>query len=182
MGDVGIKSTLRLVEPGFFWDYRGTNEWVIFSERATGTDEFYTDGDAGRIGNPLGENWGASWSQYLQAKRAIDAGIKTLDDYEGGVMPGEMPSPLVMELWDNLMTAYSSVFGSEEYRMGYERAFEIFAEQLWVIGTVDWCPTSELRRTTWGTLPRNGSIARVRQSTGGASTTGPSTSRSRTRG
>ena len=139
-GNVGIKSTLRLVEPGFFWDYRGTTEWVIFSERATGTDEFYTDGDAGRIGNPLGENWGATWSQYLQAQRAISSGIKTLDDYEGGVMPGEMPPPIVMELWDNLMTAYSSVFGSKEYREGYEAAFDIFAEQLWVIGTVGLVP------------------------------------------
>ena len=65
---------------------------MIFSERATGTDEFYTDGDAGRIRQSAWRELGAQFlSQYLQAKRAIDAGIKTLDDY-GGVMPGEMPS------------------------------------------------------------------------------------------
>ena len=65
-------------------------------------------------------------------------------------MPGEMPPPLVMELWDNLMTAYSSVFGSEEYRMGYERAFEIFAEQLWVIGTVGLVPDLRIAKNNLG--------------------------------
>jgi len=139
-GDVGLKSNLKLVEPNFFWDYRGTTEWVIFSERATGTDEFYTDGDAGRIGNPLGENWGALWSQYLQAKREIEiTGSKTLSDF-GGAMPGEEPPAIVMELWDNLMKAHYSVFGSEDYMDGYTRGFEIFAEQLWVIGTVGLVP------------------------------------------
>ena len=65
-GDVGIKSTLRLVEPGFFWDYSGTTEWVICSERATGTDEFYTDGDA----RP---NWQSAWRKLGCPLESISA-------------------------------------------------------------------------------------------------------------
>ena len=65
-------------------------------------------------------------------------------------MPGEMPPPIVMELWDNLMTAYSSVFGSKEYREGYEAAFDIFAEQLCVIGTVGLVPDLRIVKNNVG--------------------------------
>ena len=77
-------------------------------------------------------------------------GISTLDDYEGGVMPGEKPSPETMEIWENLLKAGSAEFGSREYMDGYTAAFEIFAEQMYIVGTVGLVPELRVAKNNLG--------------------------------
>ena len=139
--DVGLKTTLRAVEPGFYWGFTCSPEFVIASRRGTNSTELSSDRGRGGIAYPLQcPSWAPTWREYLDAMYNIDVGAKTLADYEGGTMPGEEPPAPMMELWDNIMKAANSEFGSNDYKAAYQGVFDVFAEQLYVIGTVGMVP------------------------------------------
>ena len=77
-------------------------------------------------------------------------GRATLDDYEGGVLPGKEPPPIVRELWNVILEADASLFGSPEYRVANQKVQGIFAEQMWVIGTVGMVPVPIMYKNNVG--------------------------------
>lgn len=150
-GDVGLKTTLRAVESGLFWGLSCSPEFVIASRRGTNSTEVSSDRGRGGIASPLQcPSWSPAWREFLQAKYNIDTGSKTLADYEGGRMPGEEPPAPMMKLWDGIMKAANSEFGSRDYADAYQDVFDVFAEQLYVIGTVGLVPDLVLSKRNVG--------------------------------
>ena len=97
----------------------------------------------------------------MRAELDIAEGRTKLSDYEGEVLPGEAPPPVVRELWNAILDANDSIFGSEQYTVANQKVQDIFAEQLWVIGTVGMVPSPYIasnnigNRQTNSLAPRN---------------------------
>ena len=151
--EIGIKFTLRNVEGGFYWDFTLSNEYMITTRPLTNAMEMAADRGIveGSFATPLsGPSWAPAWAHHLKAELAIEEGRATLADYEGGVLPGEEPPPRVRELWDAILEAHNSIFGTEEYRRANQKVQDIFAEEMWVIGTVGLVPSPIIYKNNIG--------------------------------
>ena len=156
--DIGIKFTLREVEGSFYWDFTSTDDYVLATRPLTNATELSADRGIveGSFATPLtGPTWAPAWKARLRAEIDIDEGRTKLADYEGGVLPGEEPPPVVRELWNAILDANDSIFGSEQYTVANQKVQDIFAEQLWVIGTVGMVPAPFIASNNIGNRQTN---------------------------
>ena len=80
------------------------------------------------------------WGTWIRAMRDLESGAKTLDDFTDGKVPGVEPPALVKELDDAVLAWGSSAYGSPEYIEAFQKAFDLHAEQLFLIGSVGITP------------------------------------------
>ena len=98
-------------------------------------------------------SWGVEWRRWLNAKYDIEAGTATLDDFEGGKMPGEEPPDWVMDLenWDR--ESQKHLLGTPEYNSLRQKVHDWHARNLVVIGTVGMVPVPLIAKNSLGNVP-----------------------------
>ncbi len=93
------------------------------------------------------------WEIYRAARADIEAGRKTLDDFEGGVLPGNEPPPEIDALLDIREELVRTVFGSEEYVFFAKAYYQEVSDNTYAIGTVGQLPLVFISRPNIGNLP-----------------------------
>lgn len=94
-----------------------------------------------------------NWGLWLNAEEEVKVGRKTLEDFEGGKLPGEEPPAYVKELnrWVDEWTQVR--YGSEEYKKIAQKIFDFHAENLFIIGTVGLGPWVYVVKNDVGNAP-----------------------------
>jgi len=91
---------------------------------------------------PCGEkfSWGILWGNWLDAKRSIESGENTLEDFPEGKLPGEEPPEEIKRLVETVEQRFNSKYGSKEYMELSQKIYDFHAEKLYLIGTVGTAP------------------------------------------
>jgi peptide/nickel transport system substrate-binding protein len=84
--------------------------------------------------------WAPMWHRWMDAQHDIETGTATLDDFEGGVLPGEEPPDWIKEYDSYYHKAKEYPDDSREFGEWMSKLLDIQAEQLFVIGTVGLVP------------------------------------------
>ena len=134
--DVGLKVLLKPEEYALAFERMEAGEHEILSE----TEIFRKELREYNI-SPETIRWGSKWHLWLDAEQAIKDGRQTLDEFEGGNLPGEEPPQKIKDLFALLVQRYNSEYGSQEYLEVSEKIFDFYAEELLIIGTVGLAPT-----------------------------------------
>ncbi len=94
-----------------------------------------------------------AWQPWLLANADVEAGVKTLDDFEGGVLPGEEPPEDIMALVRLRGEIKGTVWGSEEYLRLATEYWQRFSDNLYTIGTVGESPFILIANSSIGNIP-----------------------------
>ena len=101
-----------------------------------------------------GFSWHApGWWRWYAANEQVEAGLQTLDDFEGGVLPGEEPSEEIKEMLDLARGRLNMVYNSEEYFDASTRFHQWMADNLFAIGTIGMSPMVFISRPNVGNIP-----------------------------
>jgi peptide/nickel transport system substrate-binding protein len=153
---VGVDTVISLMD-GALLDERlsspdhGSNPNKIYNSEEV---SFYGEPDYWR---PYGSDmqWGTMWEPWLVANDQVEAGLRTLSDFEGGALPGIEPPQGIKDLWAWCKAFEQSVFGSAEYRELAQKIFDFHADQIIFIGIVGESPTLLTARNNMGNIPSN---------------------------
>jgi peptide/nickel transport system substrate-binding protein len=153
--DIGIQLDLREIDSELYWQVTFSPEYVLGARRLTNADEISADRGtlSGSFVTPLtGPSWAPLWANYLQAELDISQGRSTMADFPDG-LPGEEPPAEVRAIWDALLVAHGSEYASEEWLAAQDTIYSLWAEQLYVIGTVGMVPNLVLASNRLGNIP-----------------------------
>lgn len=153
---VGLKVLLKLEEEAFYRQRMGSvDHHILAGEPLEKTKEvtFYTKaGWPAPPGGLLG--WAPSWGIWLKANRDVETGKRTLDDFEGGKLPGEEPSEEIKQLFRWTWQQKDTVYGSKEYMELSQKILDFHADKLYLIGTVGMAPTIFIAKNNVGNIPK----------------------------
>jgi peptide/nickel transport system substrate-binding protein len=147
-GDVGIQMEIRTMPAGPYRDVYNAMGWDVTPSKE-GNGEMYatilTEDEVGFRNN--------SWAIWRSARAEIETGVKTLEDFVGGVLPGEEPPAEIVALFDLQVDLQRSVFGSAEYERLVKAYFQALSDETYAIGTVGQSPSIFIARPNIGNLP-----------------------------
>ncbi len=141
---VGISVLLKSLEQAFFWEKGESGDYDTLHAMIGGIQNFCT---------PAG-GWAPQWLLWLNAKDDIDNGVITLDDFEGGKMPGEEPPDWAKDLHDWRAERDTYPTTSKEYVELSQKLMDNFAENILIIGTVGLVPTLVIAKNNIGNVPK----------------------------
>ena len=93
------------------------------------------------------------WWLWFEANERVEAGLASLDDFEGGVLPGEEPPDEIKEMLTLARKRINLVYNSEEYFDASTRFHQWMADNLYTIGTVGMSPMVFIARPNIGNTP-----------------------------
>ena len=147
--DVGITMEIKTWSVGP-WPARAQSmEWDAHARREPNGEMYGTvlsEDTIGFINEP--------WEIYRRARADVEAGRKTLADFEGGVLPGNEPPPEIDALLDIREDLERTVFGSEDYVRLAKAYYQELADNTYAIGTVGELPLVFIARPNIGNLPQ----------------------------
>jgi peptide/nickel transport system substrate-binding protein len=146
-GDIGIDMRLRPVATGNLAARRASMEWDVWSTKNDSGEMYAT-----LLGGGLQGFQNRFWELWREAQADIAAGRKTLEDFEGGVLPGEEPPAEISALLDIRVDMKLTVFGSEEYTRLATDYFQVLSDNTYAIGTVGQLPFVIISRPNVGNL------------------------------
>jgi peptide/nickel transport system substrate-binding protein len=144
--DIGIDMQIRPQGQAVWRPYEESMEWDMVSNREE-VGEMYGFLRGGLLGFTAN-----NWELWRDAKRDIADGKKTLEDFQGGVLPGEEPPAELNALFDLRDELQGTVFGSAEYTELSKQYFGAIAEGTYRIGTVGETPLVFISRPNIGNL------------------------------
>ncbi len=153
--DIGIQLDLREVDSELYWQLTFSPEYVLGARRLTNATEIGADRGtlSGSFVTPLsGPTWAPLWANWLQAELDILQGRSTMADFPDG-LPGEEPPAEVRAIWDALLVAHGSEYASEEWLAAQDEIYSLWAEQLYVIGTVGMVPNLIIANNRLANVP-----------------------------
>lgn len=153
--ELGLEVTIKFQENALFQQRTALPEHgIIVSPLYFATEIFaFTEPYYG-VSNRQGDiSWAGEWRKWLNAKYDVEAGTKSLDDFEGGVLPGEEPPEWAMELenWDR--ESQKHMLGSPEYNELRQKVHDWHARHLVGIGTVGMAPQPLIAKNSLGNVP-----------------------------
>ena len=153
--ELGLEVTIKFQENALFQQRTALPEHgIIVSPLYFATEIFaFTEPYYG-VSNRQGDiSWAGEWRKWLNAKYDVEAGTKSLDDFEGGVLPGEEPPEWAMELenWDR--ESQKHMLGSPEYNELRQKVHDWHARHLIGIGTVGMAPQPLIAKNSLGNVP-----------------------------
>lgn len=98
-------------------------------------------------------NWGVLWGDWLMADVQIQEGTRTLDDFDGGVIPGEEPPQIYKDLFAWNEARSKTVLGSPEYIKMSQQIFDFHYENLLMQGVVGGMPILAIAKNNVGNVP-----------------------------
>jgi len=156
----GIKVMLKVEAGPFFEERVSAIDHVVLAGSIGGEGEEVTNiSDNGGVWNPLqsgGADFGycVDWFFWNYAQQEIEAGNATLEDFEGGKLPGEEPPAEIYQLkewWDQIN---QSEFGSKEYIELCQKVYDFHAQNLFVIGVIGMVPHVYIAKKSIGNVPQ----------------------------
>ena len=93
------------------------------------------------------------WWLWFDANERVEAGLAKLEDFEGGVLPGEEPPDEIKEMLTLARNRVNLVYNSEEYFDASTRFHQWMADNLFTIGTVGMSPMVFISRPDVGNTP-----------------------------
>ena len=96
---------------------------------------------------------GPLWWLWLDANDRVESGLATLDDFEGGVLPGEEPPDEIKEMITMGRNRINLVYNSDEYLDASTRYLQWLSDNLFTIGTVGMSPMVFIARPNVGNTP-----------------------------
>lgn len=94
-----------------------------------------------------------AWVEWYRARTLVNDGLRQIDDFEGGTLPGKKPPEKIIELLDTSEKRIESAYDSQEYLESSIRFYQTMADHLFVIGTVGLSPIILISRPNIGNLP-----------------------------
>ena len=152
--DVGLKVALKVLAGAQFGQRSRALDHVIMSHPYADTGEIgdYVWSGRAAVGSG-GLSWSPAWKSWLDANEAVRTGRKTLEDFEGGTLPGEEPPEEIKELDYLSLEKQRTKFGSRKYVEIMQKMYDFHAERLYVVGTVGMVPTLYIAKTGIGNVP-----------------------------
>ncbi len=98
--------------------------------------------------------WAILWGDWLEAWIEVEEGTTTLEDFDGGVLPGEEPPQWAMDLFLWGEERSGTVLGSPEYLEVSQRIFGYHFENLLFQGVVGGLPHLIIAKTNLGNVPQ----------------------------
>ncbi len=153
--EVGLQTEIALHENALFHQRRNANLIGIIVQRyGLGSEvrEYMHDRNQWAHG---GAEWGwaTSWGAWLEAWIEVEEGTKTLEDFDGGVLPGEEPPQWAIDLFLWTEERSGTVLGSPEYLELSQRIFDYHFENLLFQGVVGGMPHLVIAKTNLGNVP-----------------------------
>lgn len=133
--DVGLKVLLKPTEGSLHTARKRSPDHEILAGGMAGTQEMYQ-----YQSGPGWWSWARLWSIWLMAEYDISRGVATLEDFEGGKLPGEEPPEEIKEYFYIRSKRITPEYGSKEYREFFQEIFDFWAKNLLRIGTVGLAP------------------------------------------
>ena len=96
--------------------------------------------------------WCPAWNQWLNANEDIRKGTKSLADYADGMLPGEEPPQHVKDLYEWGISKPRTRFLSPEYTELSQKIYDLWAEKLYIIGTVGMVPQPVIAKKNLGNV------------------------------
>ena len=90
---------------------------------------------------------------WFEANERVEAGQASLDDFEGGVLPGEAPPDEIKEMLTLARNRINLVYNSEEYFDASTGYHQWMADNLFTISTVGMSPMVFISRPNVGNTP-----------------------------
>ena len=94
-----------------------------------------------------------AWWLWFDANEQVEAGVRSLEDFEGGVLPGEEPPDDIKEMLELGRGRINMVYNSEEYYDASTRFLQWISDNLFTIGTVGMSPMVFIARPNIGNVP-----------------------------
>ena len=146
--DVGLEVGIKEVPTG------------LFSERGQALDHIITVHPFETTTEVASYNWSRAgpgrwcpaWNQWLNANEDIRKGTKSLADYADGMLPGEEPPQHVKELYEWGISKPRTRFLSPEYTELSQKIYDLWAEKLYIIGTVGMVPQPVIAKKNLGNV------------------------------
>ena len=69
-------------------------------------------------------------------------------------MPGIEPPQEVKDVFESFQKRAQTLFLSKEYTALSQKAYDIWAEQLWIVGTVGYAPIVYIAKNTLANVPK----------------------------
>ncbi len=95
----------------------------------------------------------APWTNWLRANADVESGAKTLDEFEGGVLPGREPPAEILEMANIYKDLQGTVFGSVDYLFLATEYWQRWSDNVYTIGTVAETPFIFIARSNIGNIP-----------------------------
>ena len=150
--DVGLKTVIKPVGQDVGMRWEALDHTVSAHEYSDVTENKVYLG-AFRMG-AHGVKEAPAWQKWLVANEQVLSGDKSLEDFEGGELPGEEPPVHVKQQWERLRNISNTRFGSQEYRQLALAIGDYQAEYLYAIGTVGEAPTVLIVNENLGNVPK----------------------------
>lgn len=99
-------------------------------------------------------NWAPLWGDWLMADVQVEEGTSTLDEYEGGVLPGVEPPEIYKELFQWNEDRSKTVLGSPEYIEVSQKIFDFHFDNLLMQGVVGGLPTLVIAKDNLTNVPK----------------------------
>ena len=93
------------------------------------------------------------WWLWLDAQDRVESGVASLDDFEGGVLPGEEPPDEIKEMLTMGRNRINLVYNSDEYFDASTQYLGWLSDNLYTIGTVGMSPMVFIARPNVGNTP-----------------------------
>lgn len=107
------------------------------------------------VGQDEGYSWVArDWYNWFAARDRVDAGEVSMEDFEGGQLPGEEPPEWVKEHEEAYRRARQLPPASDEYAELMTQIFDNQAERLMIIGAVGQVPDLFIAKTYVKNVPQ----------------------------
>ncbi len=153
--DVGIKTTIKSVGLLLFLERMSSANHDVLAADIDVSEEINNFSQLAGPWRPHGGRvaWGKDWNIWLEADQRVRRGLQTLEDFEGGKLPGEEPPAEMKELYSWVELRTFTEIGSEEYMELSRKIYDFNAEQVFVIGTVGIVPIPYIAKNNIGNVP-----------------------------
>jgi len=152
---VGLKVLVKALGGNIFWDRQQDPDHDIIATNKASTEirEYLIQREDWVCGSSYFA-WAPTWGLWLGANADVKAGVKTLEDFEGGKLPGEEPPQEIKTLFQWGEELAQTRIGSKEYKDLWTKICDFHAENLLIIGAVGMVPVPYIAKKNIGNVPK----------------------------
>ena len=153
---VGLQTEIKISDGALFTERRNGNlVEIIITPFTLGSEarqymidrEFWAHGSHGL-------DWATLWGDWLMASVQVEEGTRSVDEFEGGVLPGEEPPQIYKDLFQWNEDRSKTVLGSPEYVEVSQKIFDFHYENLLMQGVVGGMPSLVIAKDNLTNVPK----------------------------
>ncbi len=148
----GIRIQIVAEDRALWRERRGASQYSIDVEGGDSAIELLNYAGPGNAN--ISVLYWQPWDAWLNAERDIAAGKAKLADFPDGKMPGKEPPQEAKDVRRAFEKRAQSLVFSKDYTETSQKAYDILADQLWIVGTVGYAPDVYIAKNTLGNVPK----------------------------